>query len=941
MPMPGVGRLEPPHKKATMPKLKAAVLLAGALLLLFRLPAPHAADSIQDVKIDIPYQKFVLTNGLTLIVHEDRKAPIVAVNLWYHVGSKNEKPGKTGFAHLFEHLMFTGSEHFKGSGDQRAFFEAMERIGATGLNGTTSEDRTDFFENVPTNALDVALWIESDRMGHFIGAVDQARLDAQRGVVQNEKRQGENQPYGVTEELIVKGTTPPGHPYSWTVIGSMEDLTAASLEDVKEWFRTYYGPANTVLVLAGDIDAETALKKVQHYFGDIPSGPPVARYDQWIPNIKGTRRQTVADRVPQARLYKVWNVPSYGTPDATYLDLAARILSSGKTSRLYKRLVYDDQIATDVSASADAREISGQFSIVVTARPGADLAKIEKAVDEEVARFLAKGSTQEELQRVKAGYVAGFVRGIERIGGFGGKSDILAMNETYRGDPAFFQTVLKTVREATTHDVQKAAKTWLTEDVYILQVQPFPEYETTSGTVDRSKLPEPGSQGDPKFPAFQRAELANGLKIILAERHSTPVVILNLLVNAGSASDQSASPGTARLAMNMLDEGTAKRTALQISDDLAALGAQLGAGNSLDSSSVSLSTLSATVDSALNIFADVILNPSFPEADFQRLRKELIAGIQRERTEPVSMALRVFPKLLYGDGHAYGNPLTGSGSESSVEKLTRADMKKFHDTWFKPNNATLVIVGDTTMAEIKPKLEKLFGGWKPGAVPKKELTAVQPRANPSVYLIDRPGSLQSVILAGHVAPPRNNPDEIAIETMNTILGGTFTSRMNMNLREDKHWAYGAGTFLLPAVGQRPFIAYAPVQTDKTKESVMEVNKELRGILGDQSINDKELNTAQKNQTLQLPGNWETSDAIAGSIDDLVKFGLPDNYFNTYPAAVRSLSTTDVNNAARKVVHPDQLVWVVVGDRSKVEAGLRELGWGDIQLLDADGNPAKP
>jgi len=878
-----------------------------------------------DVKIDIPCKKFVLKNGLTLIVHEDRKAPIVAVNLWYHVASKNEKPGKTGFAHLFEHLMFTGSEHFKGGADQRAFFEAMERIGATDLNGTTSEDRTDFFENVPTNALDVALWIESDRMGHFLGAIDQARLDVQRGVVQNEKRQGENQPYGVTEELIVKGTAPPGHPYSWTVIGSMA------------LFKTYYGPANTVLVLAGDIDAETALKKVEHYFGDIPAGPPVDRFEKWIPKMLGTRRQTVSDRVPQARLYKVWNVPPYGEADTSYLELVSRVLASGKTSRLYKRLVYDEQAATDVSAYVDPREISGQFGIVVTARPERDLQRIEKAVDEELARLLAKGPTEAELQRAKAGHIAAFVRGIERIGGFGGKSDILAMNQTFRGAPEFYQTTLNFVRQATTRHLQQAAKTWLNENVYILEVHPYPTYETNSSTVDRSKLPEPGAQGDAKFPAFERTDLSNGLKIILAERHSTPLVNFHLVVDAGSAADQFASAGTARLAMDMLDEGTARRTALQISDELAALGANLSAQSGLDVSSVRLSTLMATLDRALDIYADVILNPSFSESDFQRLQKQLVARIKRERTDPVSMALRVFPKILYGSGHAYGNPLTGSGSEASVEKLTRADMKKFHDTWFKPNKATLIIVGDTTLNAIKPKLEKLFGDWKSASVPSKNISQVEQQRKAAVYLIDRPDSLQSVILAGHVAAPKLNPNEIAIETMNTILGGTFTSRINMNLREDKHWSYGAFTFLWPARGQRPFIAYAPVQTDKTKESLMELEKELRGILGRPAMSENELNTAQKNQTLQLPGTWETNEAVANSLDEIVTFGLPDDYFTTYPARVRSLSLSDVDKAAREVVHPDQLVWVVVGDRSKIESGIRELGWGQVQLLDADGN----
>lgn len=920
---------------------KAISTILGLCVALLGLPSGRAADALADVKVEVPYKKFVLKNGLTLLVHEDHKAPIVAVNTWYHVGSKNEKPGKTGFAHLFEHLMFTGSEHFKGEGsDQRAFFGAMERVGATDLNGTTSEDRTDFFENVPSNALDVALWIESDRMGYLLGSIDQKRLDEQRGVVQNEKRQNENQPYGVTRELITKGTAPAGHPYSWTVIGSMEDLNAASLDDVRNWFKTYYGAANAVIVLAGDIDADTALKKVEKYYGNIPAGQPVAKYEQWIPRIAGTRRETVSDRVPQARIYKVWNIPRYGEADSTYLDMVSDVLASGKSSRLYKRLVYDEQLATSVEAYADPSEISGQFRIVATAKPGGDLKKIEKAIDEEVARFLAKGPTQEELQRVKAGNIASFVRGLERIGGFGGKSDILAMNETYRGDPNFFKVTLNYVRGATAKELQTAAKRWLTDDVYILEVHPYPKFETTGSTVDRSALPTPGAPPEVKFPVFQRSTLPNGLKIILAERHSTPVVNFSLLVDAGYASDQFASPGTAKLSMDMLDEGTTRRTALQISDELESLGADVTANSDLDSSTVRLSTLKATLDPALDIYADVVLNPVFPESDFKRMQKQRIAGIQREKTEPVNIALRIFPKFLYGSNHAYGNPLTGSGTEASVAKLTRADMQKFHDTWFKANNATLIIVGDTTLNEITPKLEKLFGGWKAGDVPVKNIGQVEQQKKSSIYLIDRPGSIQSLIFAGHVAPPKSNPDEIAIETMNSILGGTFTSRVNMNLREEKHWSYGARTIIASARGQSPFIGYAPVQTDKTMESMVEMDKELRGILGKRPITEEELNLAQKNETLKLPGSWETDGAVGNSIGEIVRFGLPEDYFTTYPGKVRGLSLNDLTKAAEKVVHPDQLVWVIVGDRAKIEPGIRQLGWGEIQMLDTDGNPIK-
>lgn len=916
-----------------------STLLPPLIVSLALLPqvATRASDALSDLKIDIPYQKFVLTNGLTLLVHEDHKAPIVAVNLWYHVGSKNEKPGKTGFAHLFEHLMFTGSEHFKGGGDQQAFFQAMERIGATDLNGTTSPDRTDFFENVPKNALDVALWIESDRMGHLLGSIDQTRLDTQRGVVQNEKRQNENQPYGKVWELIAKGTAPAGHPYSWTTIGSMEDLDAASLEDVKEWFKTYYGAANVVLVLAGDIDPETALKKAQEYFGDIPSGPPVAKFERWIPHITGTRREVISDRVPQARIYKIWNIPPYGDVENVRLDMVSDVLAMGKTSRLYKRLVYDDQIATDVSAFVDPGEISGQFGIVATARPGESLARVEKAVDEEVARFLAEGPTQEEVDRVRAEELAGFVRGVERIGGFGGKSDILAMNQTYRSNPDFYKTILDYRREATPSDLQQAAKRWLTHDVYILEVHPFPEYQISGSQVDRSKLPTPGAPPEVKFPDFQRATLSNGLKIILTERHAIPLVNFRLQVDAGYAADEFATPGTARLAMDMLDEGTSKRSALEISDQLSSLGAELGAGSDLDSSSVSLSTLTSTLDQALDIYADVILDPVFPEADFLRRQKLLLARIQNEKNQPVNMALRVFPRILYGEHHAYGNPLTGSGTEKSVAGLTRADLQKFHDTWFKANNATLIIVGDTTLKEIQPKLEALFGKWRSGTVPTKDIGTVEMKKT-AVYLVDRPGSLQSIIFAGHVAPPKANPDEIAIETMNDILGGNFTSRVNMNLRETKHWSYGAFTFLMSAKGQRPFIAYAPVQSDKTSEAMVEMNKELTGILGPRPITEDELSTAQKNRTLKLPGMWETDDAVLSSLGNIVRFGLPDNYYATYPAKVRALTLADVSNAARKVVKPADLQWVVVGDRAKIEPAIRELGWGDIRLLDADGNP---
>ncbi|NPV10622.1 MAG: insulinase family protein [Ignavibacteria bacterium] len=915
-----------------MKQLKIILSIILVLLLTSNIYGQKKGKDMQ-LNIDIPYTKFVLDNGLTLIVHEDHKAPIVAVNVWYHVGSKNEKPGKTGFAHLFEHLMFNGSENFDDD-----YFQAMERIGATDLNGTTNEDRTNYFQNVPTSALDIALWMESDRMGHLLGAVTQAKLDEQRGVVQNEKRQGENQPYGKVWELISKGTYPAGHPYSWTVIGSMEDLNAASLEDVHEWFKTYYGPNNAVLVIAGDVNTQEVYEKVKKYFGDIPPGPPIAKHQVWIAKMSGTKRQIMQDRVPQARIYKVWNIPQWGTEELTYLDLVSDVLGSGKTSRLYKRLVYDEQICTSVQVYGSPGEIGSQFMIVATSKPGIDLKKVEESLDDELNKFLKEGPTEKELERVKTEFEASFIRGIERIGGFGGKSDILAQNQVFGGSPDYYKKVLNWVRNATTKNLKDVAQDWLSDGVYILEVHPYPELKAIPSDVDRSKLPEQGPAPEIKFPELQKAQLKNGLKVVLAERHSIPVVNFNLVVDAGYAADQFALPGTSKLTMEMIDEGTKKRTALQISEELSLLGASLGSGSDLDVSYVSLSALKNKLDESLDIFADVILNPVFPEEDFNRLKAQTIAAIQREKVTPTSMALRVFPKILYGENHAYGNPMTGSGTEESVKKITRDDLIKFHQTWFKPNNSTLVIVGDITLDEILPKLEKLFDGWKPGTVPVKNISEVAHKEKSVVYILDRPGSLQSLIFAGHIAPSSSDPDDIAIEMMNTIFGGAFTSRINMNLREDKHWSYGASSFLMGARGQRPFIVYASVQTDKTKESMVEIKKELEQIKTTKPPTEEELNKNKQNEILALPGSWETMRSVLGSIVTIVKYNLPDDYYQKYPQKLQQLNLDDVKRATNKVIQPDKLVWVVVGDRSKIEKGIRELNYGEIYFVDSDGNP---
>ncbi|MDH3978475.1 MAG: insulinase family protein, partial [Gammaproteobacteria bacterium] len=627
-------------------------------------------------EINIPYTRHVLDNGLTLLVHEDSKAPIVAVNIWYHVGSKNEVAGRTGFAHLFEHLMFQGSENYD---DEYLLF--LQQLGATNLNATTWFDRTNYFETIPKNALDTVLWLESDRMGHFAGAITQDKLDEQRGVVQNEKRQSDNQPYGkIWADMLLK-LFPDGHPYAWETIGSMDDLNAATIEDVQDWFATYYGPNNAVLSIAGDVSTEEVIAKVERYFGDIPPGPPLAKPREWIPQHTAERRRIVEDRVPQARLYKAWTGPRWGTIEATQLAMVTRILASGKNSRLYKKLAYEDQSVTDINMAPLALEIAGITYLVASAQPGYQLDDIEATINVEIEKFARKGPTKKEIEQARTQMKANFLRGIEKVGGSYGKAGVLAQNEVYGGSPDLYKEYLRVIDTTNAKDLKRVAKKWLGSNAYIVEVQPYPELQAGENSADRSAPPVPGPAPAVSFPAFTRATLDNGLQVIAIERSDVPLIEMSMVFDAGYAADQFAKPGTAGMTLAMLDEGTKTRSALDISQELARLGAELSAGSNLDDSSVSLGALTENLDASLELMADVILNPSFPEQDLERLRRITLARIKQEKNSPVSMALRVMPGLLYGPDHAYSQPLTGSGTIESINAITRDDLKTFHSTW--------------------------------------------------------------------------------------------------------------------------------------------------------------------------------------------------------------------------------------------------------------------
>ena len=599
-----------------------------------------------------------------------------------------------------------------------------------------------------------------------------------------------------------------------------------------------------------------------------------------------------------------------------------------------------DQIATDVSAFTLGRQFGSLFILQATAQPGQDLAALEAVLDEELDAFLESGPTAAELARAQTSQRASFVRGVERIGGFGGKSDVLAASEVYRGSPDGHARTQETIMNANRADVHAAAIEWLSRGALTLEVQPFPAYAAAETDLDRSTgPPEVTEFPSASFPSRETTRLSNGLDVILARRDAVPVVDFTLLVDAGYAADQFALPGTARMTMDMLDEGTTSRTALQIAQALEGLGTTLSAGSNLDMSSVRMSTLKDDLDASLDLFADVVLNPSFPEDEFDRRRRQQLAAIAREKVQPMGMAMRVFPRLLYGEGHAYSQPLTGSGSEATLSELRLDGLRTFHGTWFRPDNATLIVVGDVTMADLEPALEARLGDWEPGEAPRKNLGEVEHQDESVVYLIDRPDSEQSIIFAGHVAPPKSDARDLQIETMNNVLGGGFTARINMNLREDKGWSYGAQSLLIDAAGQRPFFVFAPVQTDRTAESMAEIDKETSSIRsgGDRPPTAEELARVKDQRTLTLPGRWETNRAVMADLVQMVRFGLPDDYWATYASSVRGLSLAEIRSEADRVLQPDRMIWVVVGDRARIEESVQALDLGEIRFLDADGN----
>ncbi|MXP13408.1 insulinase family protein [Altererythrobacter confluentis] len=927
-----------------------------------------AADAAQPASlaqlvaaVDIPYQTFTLENGLTTIVHTDRKAPIVGVTVYYRVGAKHEPRGRTGFAHLFEHLMFGGSENVEN------FDIPLEGAGSTSTNGSTDADRTNYVETVPTGALDLALFMESDRMGHLLGAVTQDKLDKQRGVVQNEKRQGDNQPYGLAFYALQDGLFPVGHPYRHSTIGSMADLDAASIADVRAWFIDNYGPNNVVLALSGDIDADTARPMVQRWFGAIPRGPEVVQKPAAPVTLPQPVSREMTDQVPVTRIFRSWSGPALTDPDSVALDAGMSVLGGLASSRLDNILVREEQLAVSVSAFAWRQEQLSVLAATMDVKPGVDRGRAEARLDEIIADFIKTGPTADELRRAATQGVSTQIGALEQVGGFSGKGATLAEGLLYAGNPAQYKTDLQLLAALTPAQVQSAMSRWLTRPAYSLAIVPGERTEDGAtmggwGDEDTAAPPAPDAKAAPPalktgparafppvapvadldFPTVERAQLTNGITVALARRTAVPKVLVSLNFDAGIAADALDTPGTQSTMLALLEEGTTSRSAIEIAEEQERLGASVSASASLDTSSITLSALSANLAPSLDLMADVVRNPAFAEADVARVRDQRLAALSQVLASPRGLASRAMAPILFGPDTPYGQSSDGLGDRASLAATTSQSLRAAHGKWLRPSMASITVVGDVTMERLLPLLDGAFGQWRDNrmAAPVKARDAAIPAPRPRIVLIDRPNSPQSVIMAGRVLPMTGRDgDTEALELANEVLGDGFLSRLNMNLREDKGWSYGVRSMITAPVGPRSFAMTAPVQSDRTGDAIRLLIEELDAFPSGKPVDSQELNRVTDGNIRGLPNRFETNAQVLGAILANQRLGRPDNYYSTLASRYRSLDATALDNAARANLGSKDLTFVIVGDRSVVEPQLAGINLPVEIIMPVDSNTA--
>ena len=778
-------------------------------------------------------------------------------------------------------------------------------------------------------------------MGHLVGALTQERLDAQRGIVQNEKRQGDNNPFGLVQYAMLEALFPEGHPYRHSTIGSMADLDSASLDDVRAWFRENYGPNNAVLVLAGDIDVKTARPLVQKYFGHIKRGPQNTPAAAAVPTLKARVTQVMKDRVANTRLYRTWAVPGRTHADAVPLEMAASVLGGLASSRLDNELVRKDQTAVAVSAGLQSHQRVGMFQVTVDVKPGADVDAVGRRLDALIADLVRSGPTTDEVQRASMRAVSQRVAQVEQVGGFGGKTVVLAEGALYHDDPGFFRKRLNDYATVTPAAVRAAAQRWLTRPVYALRVEPGAReaYAEATGARTPPRASAPPQKGAPRqmppvaeiagldFPDVQRARLSNGVEVIYAQRNAVPITLTAVEFNAGVAADPAERMGTQQLMLSLLEEGTTRMNSIQLAEAQERLGATIGANASLDRTAVTLSALSANLAPSLDLLADIVRNPAFAPSEVERLRATQLAAIAIEQTQPAGLAQRALPTLIYGEKHPYGRPFSGLGDAAAVRVVTRDDLVNFHRTWIRPDNARIFIVSDRPLAQLTPLLEARFGNWAPPAAPKgvKDVSTPIPSSQPRIVLIDRPQSPQSLIYAGSVLPLSGTDDLVTLNAANEVLGNNFLSRINTDIREKRGWSYGLRGFVNQSEHRVPYLINAPVQADRTGESIAALMENFRAFNSTAGVTDAERERTINGNIRQLAGSFESSAQVLNALRTNALYRRPDNYWETIGGRYQTMTAADMDKAARAVIDPAQFVWVVVGDAEKVRPQLEKLG----------------
>ncbi len=872
---------------------------------------------------NISFDKITLQNGLEVILHENHSTPITAINVWYHVGSKNESPGKTGFAHLFEHIMFEGSKHHNSG-----FFEPLEKAGAD-LNGSTTPDRTNYWETVPSNYLETALWLESDRMGFLLEALDQKRFDIQKDVVKNERRQSyENRPYGQSELLLNSTLFPSPHPYNWPTIGSQEDLDNAKLDDVKDFFREFYAPSNASLVIAGDFEKSQTIDLVEKYFSSLPPGKSIDRIKKLDTSFSGRIELFHEDKVQLPRMNLSWpTIPEFDQ-DEPALDILGYILSEGRQSRLQKALVYDLQIARSLGSYQYCREIAGQFEIEVTANDQTVLPKIEDYVFEQIELIKSTPPSEQEITTAKNKFENILLRRLEKLGGFGGVADLLNHFNVFAKNPNEINLQLDRYQSVTAEDIQRVAKSYLNNNHVRMLVMPENSLKDISTNLDRSKEPE-----IPLFPDFTPptpiySSLENGLKLLVLEKHDSFTVGTTLLLHSGSKEDPTELPGLGDLTNAMILEGTSKKTAEEISIEMDHLGDSISRDITKEYSSVSTTMAKGVWDNAIRIMAEVIQDPSFPPEELERIKSERLTDLNRITDSPVLMAQRAIPSILHGSKSPYGHPT--SGDEVSIASISRDDLIKFHKEHYDPQNTTIVVVGNITSEEVFKTISKHFSKWKtPNHKPKTSdtpniQTSPDSQEN-SIFLIDKPDAPQSVILSGQLLVPRHHQDFHAITLANSVLGGQFTARLNSNLREDKGYSYGYLSQVSWGNETSTLIAGGSVQATATKESVEETLKEFTEICSSKLISSEELEDSRDSILRGMPSSFETTNNTLQRLISIPIYNLETNYYSEFVKKIKLVSLEDVHRVVQQHIMPNGLKIVIAGDKTTILPKLSELG----------------